>query len=153
MKYTAFSTTLILIFAIANVAGAGQIYKWTDAEGNVHYGDKPVAEQAEQLAIRSTRTDPARIEAMATAREEARAVATAEELAAADDAPSREELLAEAREREQKCTMYRQRLDKFVTSRRLYREDEEGERVYLDEAQTQAARERVQNQVEEFCNS
>lgn len=153
MKYTALSTTILLIFAIAGAADAGQIYKWTDADGNVHYGDKPVGEQAEQLAIRSSRTDPSRIEAMAKAREEARAVATAEELAAADDGPSQEELQAEARERQQKCAMYRQRLEKFVTSRRLYREDENGERIYLDEEQTQAARERVQNRVEEFCNS
>lgn len=153
MKYSAFCTMLLLLVAMAGAADARQIYKWTDAEGNVHYGDKPVGEQAEQLAIRSSRTDPARIAAMAKAREETRAVATAEELAAADGGPSKEELQAAARERQQKCAMYRERLEKFVMSRRLYREDERGERVYLDDDEAQAARERVQNRVEEFCNT
>jgi hypothetical protein len=49
--------------------------------------------------------------------------------------------------------MYKERLQRFVTSRRLYREDESGERVYLDEEQSQAARERVQQQVEEHCSN
>jgi hypothetical protein len=43
-------------------------------------------------------------------------------------------------------------LQKFVVSRRLYREDENGERVYLDPEETQAARDRVEGQVEEFCS-
>jgi hypothetical protein len=41
----------------------------------------------------------------------------------------------------------------MLTSRRLYREDENGERVYLDEAQMQSARDRVQSQVEEYCGA
>ena len=42
-------------------------------------------------------------------------------------------------------------MQRFVTSRRLYREDEAGERVYLDEAETQAARQRVEDQISEYC--
>ena len=48
--------------------------------------------------------------------------------------------------------MYKQRLTRFVQSRRLYKEDENGERVYLDDEETQAAREKTQQQVQEFCN-
>jgi uncharacterized membrane protein YebE (DUF533 family) len=44
-------------------------------------------------------------------------------------------------------------LQKYLTSRRLYRQDENGERVYLDEDETLAARERVEDQVQEFCGS
>ena len=63
------------------------------------------------------------------------------------------ERAAQAKERDEKCATYKARLQKFLTSRRLYREDEYGERVYLDEAEMLAARERVQGQVEEYCGS
>ena len=67
--------------------------------------------------------------------------------------PTEEELAAQAAEKKQKCDTYKARLQKFVQSRRLYKADENGERVYLDEEQTQAARERVENQVQEYCSS
>jgi hypothetical protein len=59
----------------------------------------------------------------------------------------------QAEQRKEKCDTYKARLQKFVQSRRLYKQDENGERVYLDEGQAQAARERVENQVQEYCYS
>ena len=143
---------LLLASALGGAAFAGEIYKWTDADGNVQYGDRPSAsDDAERLQIASRPTDPNRIQAQT--------VALQEQLAAARDAkskepegPTPEELRAEANERASKCSMYRERLERFIQSRLLYREDAKGERVYLDEAETLAAREKVQQQVEEFCN-
>ena len=34
---------VLFFFAVAMSAQAGQVYKWTDEKGRVHYGDKPVA--------------------------------------------------------------------------------------------------------------
>jgi hypothetical protein len=41
----------------------------------------------------------------------------------------------------------------MLTSRRLYREDGNGERVYLDDSQIDEARAKAQSDVEEYCNS
>ncbi len=151
---TAAMTTALLLLAgaMTGMATAGEIYKWVDSDGNVQYGDRPSGAESEvRLHITSRPTDPARIQAQTTARLEQQA--TAREAAANEPAgPSEEELRAEARERTEKCTTYRARLEKFIQSRRLYREDENGERVYLDETETQAARENVQRQVEEYCS-
>jgi hypothetical protein len=142
---------LLMATAITGAAAATEIYKWVDADGNVQYGDRPSGAESEvQLQIASQPTDPARIQAQTTARLEQQAIAR-EAVANEPQGPSEDELRAEARERADKCTMYRARLEKFVQSRRLYREDANGERVYLDEAETQAARENVQHQVEEYC--
>ena len=151
---TAVKTAGILLLAsfMMATAAAAEIYKWVDAEGNVQYGDRPSGADSEvQLQIASRPTDPERIQAQTTARLEQQASAR-EAAAAVPQGPSEEELRAEAAERAEKCTMYRARLEKFVQSRRLYREDANGERVYLDEAETQAARENVQHQVEEYCS-
>lgn len=145
-------TAIALTFVVSSGAFAKQIYKWTDEDGNVHYGDVPVGESSERMAITSKPTDPARIQAQAQARADARAQA-AEEAANAPAGPTPEELQAAADEKARKCSEYRADLQRMLTSRRLYREDEAGEREYLDEVEMQAARDRVEGEVEEYCSS
>jgi hypothetical protein len=143
---------LLLLLAMAGTA-SGQIYKWTDEDGNVHFTDKPVAEEAERVAIQSKRTDAAKVQAQVQARADAAAKAAEEEAAATPQGPTEEELQARLEERAKKCATYRERLQRFVQSRRIYREDEAGERVYLSEEEMQEAREKVENQVQEYCDS
>jgi hypothetical protein len=143
---------LLLLLALAGTA-SGQIYKWTDEDGNVHFTDKPVAEEAERVAIQSKRTDAAKVQAQVQARADAAAKAAEEEAAATPQGPTEEELQARLEERAKKCATYRERLQRFVQSRRIYREDEAGERVYLSEEEMQEAREKVENQVQEYCDS
>ncbi len=153
MRKLIITAAATLAFAATGIATAGDIYKWVDEDGNVHYGDKPVGNQTERLAIESQPTDSARIAAQNQARTAARTEAREAEAAAAAEGPSEEELQAEAQERAKKCSDYRATMQRFVTSRRLYREDDGGERVYLDEAETQTARQRVEDQITEYCTS
>ena len=153
IRKTAIACLIMFVVSASGIAFANDIYKWTDEDGNVHYGDRPTGDASEQrLAISSSPTDPSKVQARVQARHTAREAA--EEAAASEpEGPTEEELLAQAEERRQKCDTFRARLQKFVTSRRLYKQDDNGERVYLDEEETQAARERVENQVQEYCHS
>ncbi len=90
----------------------------------------------EPLAVSAKPTDPSQDQA----RYEVKA-ATSEPAG-----PTLEVLRAQALEREEKCATSKARLQKFVTSQRLYKKDENVERVYLDQNETLAARERVQKQ-------
>lgn len=152
-KY-AIACLMMFVVSASGITLANDIYKWTDEDGNVHYGDRPSGDSSEErVAISSNPTNQASVQARVESRYE-RDVATKEEVAAAaGGGPSEEDLQARAKEKAQKCETYKARLQKFVTSRRLYKQDDAGERVYLDEEQTQAARERVENQVQEYCNS
>lgn len=146
------SIALLLSIATNGTLLASEIYKWTDEEGNLHFGDRPTgAETEERLAIRSKPTDPARVQAQVQARVVAREE-RAEQEAVVEQGPSPEELAAQARERATKCDIYKERLTSFVQSRHLYRVDENGERAYLNEEEMQHAREKVEDQVEEYCN-
>ena len=145
---------MMLAIAAAGMAFASDIYRWTDAQGNVHYGDRPTGDPSEErLAISSRPTDASTVQAQVQASYDARATAKAAAAASEPAGPSSEELQAQALERQEKCATYKARLQKFVTSRRLYKHDENGERVYLDEDEAQAARERVENQVAKYCSS
>jgi hypothetical protein len=144
------TTTLLTLF-VGGSALAGEIYKWTDAEGNVHYGDVPVSAQSERLAITSKPTNSTQVQATTQARVDAREQER-QEAANLPAGPSREELRAEADERAKQCTAHKVQLQKFLTNRRIYREDENGERVYMDEDEMAATREREVSRVEEYCN-
>ena len=143
----------VMAMTIASGAVANEIYKWTDENGNVHYEDRPSgAATEERLHMTYNRTNSsavhqrvqARVDAR-TAREEAKTVAAASEKEAAENA-------AIAAERAQKCDKSRARLESYLQARRVYRTDENGERVYLDDDQRQDARKKAEEQISEFCS-
>ena len=151
MRYFTVTAALILSVALASAAIASEIYKWTDEEGNVHYTDTPPDQPSERLSIVSKSTDNAYVQSQTQARID-RQQAAADEAASAPAGPTAEELRAKRKERSEKCAMYRQRLTRFLQAHRLYREDENGARVYLDDADRQATRERTEGQIEEYCD-
>ena len=150
--------TLVLATAAASfIAGsalASDIYRYTDEDGNVHYVDRPSGADTEQrVAVASKRSTST----ASTARkaQPQSAAAAAEQTAAAEEPArkkTRSERIAEQKEREERCQSYRAKLETMVTSRRLYREDENGERDYLSDAEIDEARAKAQELVEENCS-
>jgi hypothetical protein len=133
---------------------ADEIYKWTDEEGNVHYEDRPSGSPSEQrLQFSYNRTDSDevqnRVQAqrdMTTARQDAR-----EEAAEKDQTRGEEQAAAD--QKVANCQQYRGQLKTMLESRRLYREDATGERVYLDDAARAEAREKAEDLIKENCGS
>jgi hypothetical protein len=145
-------TCAVAAMTFAAGATANEIYKWTDADGNVHYEDRPSgAASEERVDITYRRTDSgavnqriqARLDRQAE-RDEAKSVAAAQEQEAADKA-------ATAEERSKACERARARLETYLQSRRLYRTDKNGERVYLDDAEREEARQKAEEQITEHC--
>lgn len=150
MKYITVISALILAVVASSAAAASEIYKWTDDEGNVHYTDTPMGDPSERLDIHSQDTDTSAVQAQTQARLD-RQAAKAQELADKPKEPTAAELQAERKSKAEECSAARSRLTVLLQSRRIYREDANGERVYLDESDTQAARDAAQKQVEESC--
>lgn len=153
-RYRLMLTLSIAALLASGATVAGEIYKWTDEEGNVHYVDRPTGQPDEMRmrTITSASTDNSAVQARVQARREARAAA---EKVAAEAPPelSKEEVRAEQAARAEKCQMYRDRLEQFLRSRRLFEEDESGERTYLSDDEMMAARTRVEEQIQEYCGS
>jgi hypothetical protein len=139
--------------ALAASASASEIYKWTDAEGNVHYEDRPSGAPSEQrLKLTYQRTNSSAVSQRIQARldrEAERAEAKTAEAASEQEAA---EQAATAEERASTCKRAQARLESYRQARRLYRTDANGERVYLDDAQRQEARQKAEEQVAEFCS-
>lgn len=129
------------------------VYMWRDADGTVHYGDKPGSDNARKLDIETRPTDRTSVAKRYEQRQTAR---TESNTAMAKQRSQAEQQAADAAaEREQKaarCEEARERLRSYVNSRRLYRLDDNGERQYLDDAEISEARARAEEAVNEHCN-
>lgn len=147
-------TIVLLCASLCATAQTNEIYKWVDADGNVTYGDRPDSDDGaaiETVQIASSRTNPTSVQAGIDARherEEQRAQQREEEAKAQQEA---EKLEAEHRAQQEQCAAYRERMVKFTNARRLYKTDENGERAFLDAAETQKARSDLQARIDETC--
>ena len=143
-----------LAITISTGAFANDIYKWTDENGNVHYEDRPSGEASEQrLQFSYNRTNAKAVQGRvqhrqdtANTRREAKEEAEAAELTAADERAAAKQKLAQ-------CESYRTRLKTILESRRVYRENQAGEREYLDDAQRTEARTKAEELIKETCGS
>ncbi len=143
-----------LALSVSGAVVAEEIYKWTDAEGNVHYEDRPSGNATEErLQVTYNRTNKAAVDSRVqkrvdyqAAREEARSEAQKAKLAADEERAAAEAKAA-------KCTDYRAKMKTMLEARRVYREDENGERVYLDDAARAEARQKAEEQIKEYCGS
>lgn len=142
-----------LLFAASSQADDRNVYRWTDAQGNVHYSDRPQSEAAEDTGITSRATDPARV---ADARAKRLPISPdappAEDGPGADDDGAGEE---DPRERAarfaENCKRAQAALQSIVNARRLYLPTDDGGRRYLDQAETDARRAKAQSDVQEWC--
>lgn len=143
----------VTAMTVAGGAMANEIYKWTDENGTVHYGDRPSgAATEERLALTFTRTDNAAVQQRVQARVEATAAREEARTAAAQAQEKAAEKEAEAAERAERCDKARARLERYLQSQRLYRMDENGERVYLDDTQLENERQKAEEQITEYCS-
>jgi len=152
-KYRLPITIACAALLASGLAVSGEIYKWTDDDGNVHYEDRPVGKtDMEHVDVVSRNTDNTVVQARVDADRERRAAGRQ----VASEAPAemtKEDVRAEQKERQDKCTQYREQLQAFLRSTRLYKEDDAGERSYLSEDEVMAARSRVEGQIKEYCGA
>ena len=153
MPIYAFTATLVTgALLCAAAAAASEIYKHTDANGNVHYSDRPTGDQTEELlVIVSRRSDPDVVQARIDAQQAEDAKREEARSARLEAAQAEAQARSIAAERAAQCEQHRMRLQTYTESRRLYREDENGERDYLDDNAREQAVQQVRDLIDEYC--
>ncbi len=136
---------LILGCALANAA----VYRWVDANGKVHYSDKPPAAGTKPLPIKSSPTDPSQVEAREKTHQK-----TLDQYAKQESEQDKAQAQAEkkAAERKAACQQAQQKLTQLEQARRVTRTDKDGNKVYLDADQIDAAHAKAQAEVDKLCN-
>jgi hypothetical protein len=148
----------ILVLALASVtfasgAIAGEIYKYVDDQGNVQYGDRPTgASGEERMAVVYTGTSSSSLDSQAKRHESYMAEREERRSAQQEQAEADAQAALEREERAAKCQQNRSRLESYLQSNRMYRENAAGEREYLDEDQMLEARQKAEDLVKEYCS-
>ena len=124
-------------------------YKWVDEKGVVHYSDTPPAgKPGQKLNI----APPPPLDSQAPQRSRS----WQEQLQDSNERRHQEEkqqmeARQKAREAEQKCLRARSALDSLQRDRPLYRVDQQGERVFMEDAERRRLAESWQQQADAHC--
>lgn len=145
-----FRPLLLLTLAAAPLAAGtalADVYKYTDAKGNIQYTDKPPSLPAERLNVQSQRTD------VVAGREHQQPTQPASNSGPAGDSRKEQRAAADlsAKDKAERCIKARERYDRYMNSQKLYEQDEKGERRYLDSAELDAARASAKASMEVMC--
>jgi hypothetical protein len=140
---------LVCALLLAQYAHAG-VYKWTDAQGRVHYSDTPPPRQEAQR-LRTGRTDEA--EAAAARRSLADKLSDSElrRKKAQEDEDRRKAEEEKRRAKAEQCTRAREQLQILQQNMPIVRVDPQGRRYFMGDAERAAAIQEAQKRADESC--
>ena len=128
--------TALCAAALAALPAAAALYKWTDENGRVVYGDTPPpGAKAERISVATPPADANAVRDMASKDAELRK--RAQDRADAD--AKSEKAAAEDKARLDRCVQIRGRMQTLRSGVRTYRFNEAGEKVYFDAKDTEKA--------------
>ncbi|MEO0423094.1 MAG: DUF4124 domain-containing protein [Pseudomonadota bacterium] len=143
------AAALLTVLASAGIAEEQTLFTWVDADGTVHYSDKPEHPGAKEMEMASRRTDEARVANEVATRE---AQQTARQQAAAEAQQASAEQAREQEQRRYRCDQARSRLRTLSVARRPFRVDENGQQIYLNDGQIAAEQAQAQAAVDQWCS-
>jgi len=141
---------LLTIAALSLVSphAFGAAYKWTDAEGNVHYGQHPPP-QADAESVRPPPPPPAGTRSPASVLEDLHKRSKASDEASAKRTAEQQEAAKKQAVREENCRKARANLETYTRTRRIWRD---GTVVRLTDEEWLKKLEEARKHVSEFCD-
>jgi hypothetical protein len=152
----------ILLAGVAASAAAETVYKWVDSAGQIHYTDLPprqgdakilgiyqqeagVVEEGESGDYSQEGYDSGNAPAPQSGAPRTSEPPVSDEAMAASQADA-------AKAKVEQCKAAQDRYQRYLDSRRLFRETPDGKRVYLTDQELTEARARAKQAVDDYCN-
>jgi len=151
----------LLVFA-ALIAWSGLasavVYKWTDAQGKLQYGDRPPdgvhAEVVQLLGTHASSSSTARNASTAPAQTPPAARVAANPTPTAKDAQDKQAVDQDvANTRDKQCSEAQDRYKKLIEGRRLYKTGPAGERQFMSSEEIDTERLNAKRDIDATCNS
>ena len=145
------TVSMVILFSSATVI-AEKIYKWTDAEGNVHYGsEKPADAAAEKMKVDTSKTGvdrgAAALDDLKQQVDDDAEKIKEEGIPAQPPVPS-----LPMKEVKKRCQDAKQDLATIQARGQLRERDANGEISYVSEEEKQRRTKAAKQQVKEYCN-
>jgi len=147
---------LILLISCISFSYA-EIYKWVDDNGQVHYSEKPpVRQKAEQIQIQSTGNHSApqrqQVDEENHLKKQQKLLKAFEEERQYNKKQEAKNEKIEAT-RSRNCVIAKSNLRSYETANRIFKIDENGNRVYMPDSSRQQAIQRARDEVERWCTN
>src|SRR6202521_6304141 len=148
----------LLVFA-ALIAWSGLasavVYKWTDAQGKLQYGDRPPdGVHAEVVQLLGTHASTSTARNASTAPAQAPPAARVAANPTPKDAQDKQAVDQDvASTRDKQCSDAQDRYKKLIEGRRLYKAGPDGERQFMTSEEIDIARLNAKRDIDNICNS
>ena len=147
-----YATVCVVICTGAGAGVAGKIYKWTDADGNVHYGsEKPADTAAENMKVDTAKTGVDRgakaLDDLKQKEDDEAQRIKEEGIPAQPPVPS-----LPMKEVKRRCAAARQDLATIQSRGQIRERDEKGNTRYLSDKEKQQRIKAAQKRIREYCN-
>src|SRR5690606_3457200 len=150
----------LLLAGVSAMAGAETVYKWVDPAGQIHYTDLP-PRQAGARILGVYQQEAGTIEDgdsgdYTEPDDTGESPDTGAESPRTPEPPVSQEAIAAAeadaaKARVEQCKAAQDRYQRYIDSRRLFRETPDGKRVYLTDQELTEARARAKQAVDDYC--
>ncbi|MVW74874.1 DUF4124 domain-containing protein [Pseudomonas xionganensis] len=125
-----------------------EIYRWTDEQGRVHFGQRPAADvQAQQVEVR-----PQVIERDEETKGREERAARFYQARQAEQAQAAAEAAEQRRQRDAECAKLQRKLADIPEGASYYRKDAQGQRVYYSDEELDATRRQLRDRISERCS-
>ena len=141
----------LLLAGLATVAVAENVYKWSDAQGQIHYTDRPPSDRSATIIEILDRRLVEEVDSVPadTSDDTSGAEPPAADQASPSAAVAVQRDLEQARS--EQCKQAQARYKTYISSQRLFRETADGKREYLTDAELSAARIQAKQAVDDLC--
>ena len=141
---------IVLLISISTSASAG-IYKWTDSNGNVHFGDKPVNNPAAtEMNIKVNKN--AGVTNSSGNKVDREYLLKKIDEKKQDDAEKRKEKRELNKKHKMLCNNYRVEYENQIRANALFKMDANGERDYLSDKERAARKKKIQKGINKYCH-
>ena len=142
---------VISCLVLAGAPAEAQVYRWTDGDGNVHYGDRPpgAGQDSDSLDLAPA---PGRDSDHAARSLKRRRLLDAFEAERAEREQAEADAAEARRVQAARCDRARRTLASFERAGLLFTTDENGQRVYLSDEQRRRALTDARSWIAENCD-
>lgn len=151
MKHPRLAAVLVLALVLAGIPAVAEVYKWTDADGNVHYGDRPPSSAQEPRSLTLPPPPTPDADQGERGRRQRRLLEAFDAERAERDRLETEAAEAK-REQAHKCEQARRTLANFERANILYTTDDNGARIYMSDGARQRAAADVRSWIRKYCD-
>ncbi len=141
--------SFVLVF-ITTTVNAG-VYKWTDENGNVHFGDRPANKNEATELIYDTESKSGITNSSGNNKERARMTKELENDRKERES-NREERQVKKKKKQKRCKKAKKNVHFYQKTNRIYKYNSNGERIYYSDKDREVKIKKYKNQVAKYCH-